>query len=43
MKLAARIVGTRNEDLSNHNRDKPAEIIEKHNLLLLGDFLACQG
>jgi hypothetical protein len=43
MKPAARVVGTRNEELSNHNRDKAAEIIRKHNLLLLGDFLACQG
>jgi hypothetical protein len=43
MKLAARIVGTRNEKRSNHNRGKAAEIIQKHKMLLLGDFWACQG
>jgi hypothetical protein len=43
MKLAARVVGTRNEERFNHNRDKAAEIIQKHKMLLLGDFLACQG
>ncbi|MGI5924356.1 MAG: hypothetical protein ACOX9E_10470, partial [Lentisphaeria bacterium] len=43
MKLTARIVGTRNEKRSNHNRGKAAEIIQKHKMLLLGDFWACQG
>jgi hypothetical protein len=43
MKLAARVIGTRNEEPFNHNRDKAAEIMAKHKMLLLGVFLACQG
>jgi hypothetical protein len=43
MKLAGRVVGTRNEEPFNHNRDKAAEIIRKHNLPLLGDFLLVYG
>jgi hypothetical protein len=43
MKLAARVVETHSEERSNHNRDKAAEIIQKHKMPLLGDFWACQG
>lgn len=35
-------VGTHNEKQPNH-RNKAAEIIQIHNLLSFGDFLACQG
>jgi hypothetical protein len=33
MKLAAWFVGIRNEELSNHNRDKAAEIVWKHKMV----------
>jgi hypothetical protein len=42
MKPAARFVGTHREEPSHRPCDKAAEIIRKHNLPLLGDFLACR-